>query len=40
MHNEGWSILDRYLTTGKNDLRKGIDGSVSVIAEQFDLDIY
>ena len=33
--------VDRiYLATGKTDLRKGIDGLVTVITEQFDLDPY
>src|SRR5699024_435839 len=35
------SQIDRiYLSTGKTDLRKGIDGLVTVITEQFDLDPY
>ena len=35
------SQVDRiYLATGKTDLRKGIDGLVTVISEQFDLDPY
>ena len=35
------SQVDRiYLATGKTDLRKGIDGLVTVITEQFDLDPY
>lgn len=35
------SQLDRiYLATGKTDLRKGIDGLVEVIAEQFEFDPY
>lgn len=29
-----------YLATGKTDLRKGIDGLVAVISEQFELDPY
>ncbi|WEV56586.1 IS66 family insertion sequence element accessory protein TnpB [Ligilactobacillus acidipiscis] len=35
------SQIDRiYLATGKTGLRKGIDGLVTVITEQFDLDPY